>query len=216
MLDSICDVLKKSYDLGYITSRDGNASYRRKDEPYIYVTPSGTRKYHLNGEMLIKLKIKNPSRDTLPSLQDLDLENELERVDDEVQRRIIGLVPSGELPLHFMMQYHVPHNRVVLHLHPTYTVAALYKNVDLQKLSDDFIELRRYTRVAPSIGPVDAISKELAKRVIDALGLDPITGETKYDIVALDRHGIVAVGPDVWTCYEHVERLEHICKISQV
>ena len=32
-------------------------------------------------------------------------------------------------------------------------------------------------------------------------------------IVGLDRHGVVAVGKTPWEAFEHVERLEHICRI---
>jgi L-fuculose-phosphate aldolase len=44
MLDTICEVLKEAYSRNLITSRDGNASYRRKGENCLYITPSGTRK----------------------------------------------------------------------------------------------------------------------------------------------------------------------------
>jgi L-fuculose-phosphate aldolase len=29
----------------------------------------------------------------------------------------------------------------------------------------------------------------------------------------MDRHGVVAVDTSPWRAYEHIERLEHICKI---
>ena len=86
MLYTICDVLKKSYERNWISTRDGNASYRRKNEPFIYVTPSGTRKYLLNSEMIIKMDIKT-----------------LQRYSDEYQNRIIGLEPTGELELHLLL-----------------------------------------------------------------------------------------------------------------
>lgn len=57
MLDTICDVMKAAYDKKWISTRDGNASFKRKNENFLYVTPSGVRKYHINAEMLIKLKL---------------------------------------------------------------------------------------------------------------------------------------------------------------
>jgi len=33
------------------------------------------------------------------------------------------------------------------------------------------------------------------------------------DIIGLDRHGVVAIGRDPWSAYEHIERLEHICQM---
>ncbi len=37
--------LLMSVDGSLLVTRDGNASYCRKHEPFIYVTPSGVRKY---------------------------------------------------------------------------------------------------------------------------------------------------------------------------
>jgi ribulose-5-phosphate 4-epimerase/fuculose-1-phosphate aldolase len=31
--------------------------------------------------------------------------------------------------------------------------------------------------------------------------------------VGYDRHGVVAVDTSPWRAFEHIERLEHICKI---
>lgn len=45
-----------------------------------------------------------------------------------------------------------------------------------------------------------------------AICLDEKTGQLEYDIIGLDRHGVV-VGKDAWTTLEHAERLEHICQI---
>ena len=79
MLDAICDILKFAYKRNWISTRDGNVSYRRIGNDYFYVTPSGVKKQHLNSEMIIKL--------TLPDLQ---------RVDDEStgghQKKISGLI----------------------------------------------------------------------------------------------------------------------------
>ena len=105
-------------------------------------------------------------------------------------------------------------NRVVLHLHPTYIIAAMYKGIDLQQLANDFPEINRYTRVGPSVPIIPPVSKELAWESIKAIGLNQETGEVPYDIIGLDRHGIVAIGKDAWTVFEHVERLEHICQMA--
>lgn len=201
MLDTICDVLKIAYERNWISTRDGNASYRRKDENYLYITPSGVRKQHLNAEMIFKLKFKNTQFD-------------FERVDDDYQRKLVGLEPSGELPLHALLQRNVPENRVVLHLHPTYIVAAIYAGWDLQKLAEEFPEINRYTRVGPTIPIIKPISKELGFAAVKAFNLNKETGKVDYDIVGLDRHGIIAIGRDALSALEHVERLEHICKIA--
>jgi len=35
----------------------------------------------------------------------------------------------------------------------------------------------------------------------------------KYDIIGIKGHGVVAVDSTPWRCFEHIERLEHICQI---
>ena len=162
MLDTICDVLKKSYERNWISTRDGNASYRRKNEPFIYVTPSGTRKYLLNSEMIIKMDIKT-----------------LQRSSDEYQNRIIGLEPTGELELHLLLQQNITDNRIVLHLHPTFIIAAMYAGYDLQKIASEFPEINRYTRVGPIVPEIPPISKELALASIKAFELK----ETKKRLI---------------------------------
>ena len=196
MLDAICDVLKFAYKKNWISTRDGNMSFRRLGASYFYVTPSGVRKNYLNSEMIIKLSLPN-----------------LERVHDETQDKICGLKPTGELHLHYLLQKVIPENRVVLHLHPTYIIAAMFAGIDIQKLGDEFPEINRYTRVGPTVPVISPISKELAEASVKALGWNEESGDVEYDIIGLDRHGVVALGKDAWSALQNVERLEHICQI---
>ena len=126
------------------------------------------------------------------------------------------LQPSGEIPLHFGLQrdlgQHSKEVRVVVHVHPTYCIAAMHAGIDLSTISNAFPELNRYTRVAPNVGDVAPISQELADACHRNLGLDP-AGNIQYDIVGIKGHGVVAIDVTPWRAYEHIERLEHICKI---
>jgi len=99
----------------------------------------------------------------------------------------------------------------VVHLHPTYTVAALYAGLELDKICLEFPEIARYTCVGRSVPALAATSAELAQACELAFLACPC-GQTP-DIIGLDRHGVVAVGPDPWSAYEHIERLEHICQM---
>jgi L-fuculose-phosphate aldolase len=127
------------------------------------------------------------------------------------------LVPSGEIPLHFNLQKKISDNnvRVVTHLHPTYTVAAMHAGIELSELVNSFPELRRYTSVARNVGEVPPISEELGRACCDSLGLDH-DGNLRYNIVGIKGHGVVSVGSSPWEAFEHIERLEHICKIVLV
>lgn len=207
MLDTICDVLKTAYNRNWISTRDGNCSFRRKDDEYLYITPSGVRKQHLNAELIFKLKFIDDYKTCENPW------NNLIRVDDDYQKKLIGLEPSGELPLHSLLQRTVPENRIVLHLHPPHIVAAMYAGLDLQNIANEFPEINRYSRVGPSVPIIKPISQELGFAAIRSLNLNETTGEIDFDIIGLDRHGIIAVGKDAWSAFEHVERLESVCEM---
>ena len=127
-----------------------------------------------------------------------------------------NLEPSGELPLHLGLQrkmgQHRNEVRVVVHLHPTYCIAAMHAGIDLSTVSAAFPELNRYTRVAPNVGDVRPISQALADQCHKQLQLDN-EGNIAYDIVGIKGHGVVAIDTSPWRAYEHIERLEHICRI---
>jgi L-fuculose-phosphate aldolase len=124
-----------------------------------------------------------------------------------------NLRPSGEIPLHYGLQKTINTEvRVVLHMHPTYTVAAMYKGIELSDLVKEFPELGRYTRVGKNVPDVPPISQALADATIPSLGLFK-DGAVDNHIVGIDRHGVVSVDTSPWRAFEHIERLEHICKI---
>jgi L-fuculose-phosphate aldolase len=102
--------------------------------------------------------------------------------------------------------------RVVVHLHPTYCIAAMHAGIDLSTISDAFPELNRYTRVAKNVGDVPPISQELADRCHENLWLRK-DGTIGFDIVGIKGHGVVAIDTSPWRAFEHIERLEHICQI---
>ena len=196
MITAICDVLKECYSRGWISTRDGNGSVHRKSENWIYITPSGTKKQRLDAESLVKMEFQ--------------ADNSLLRPNAESAGR-----PSGEIVLHRRLLFEIPDTRTIIHVHPTYTIAAMYAGLDLQALSLEFPEILRYTTVAPNVPIVPAISNELAEATCLALELKA-NGVISADIVGLDRHGVIAVARDPWTAFEHIERLEHICQITLV
>ena len=149
MLETICDVMLDAYKRNWITSRDGNVSIRHHDRDHFYITPSGVRKQTLQPDQFKKIGIYNQAW------------IELDYTDISA-----NLQPSGEIPLHFGLQramgQHSNEVRVVVHVHPTYCIAAMHAGIDLGTISESFPELNRYTRVAPNVGDVPPISQELA------------------------------------------------------
>jgi L-fuculose-phosphate aldolase len=65
------------------------------------------------------------------------------------------------------------------------------------------------------VGEVPPISEELGRACCDSLGLDR-DGNLKYNIVGIKGHGVVSIDSSPWRAFEHIERLEHICKIVLV
>lgn len=194
MLETISEIFQEAYRRNWITARDGNASIRWHDRDHFYVTPSGIRKQTLQPEMFKKSDLGGNMLDYTAISKELK--------------------PSGEFPMHLALQQKITTEvRVVLHLHPTYTVAAMYAGIDLQNLLNEFPELSRYTSVAPTVPMIPPITQELADACVKNIGLDHNTGELKYNVVGMDRHGVVAVDTSPWRAFEHIERLEHICKI---
>ena len=202
MLETICETLVEAYRRNWITSRDGNVSIRHHDRDHFYITPSGVRKQTLQPDQFKKIRIVERDQSFWQEMPYTDIS--------------ANLRPSGELPLHFGLQksmgQHKDNVRVVVHLHPTYCVAAMHRGIDLGSIVQDFPELSRYTRVAANVPDVPPISQELADRCHENLKLDD-EGNIAYDIVGIKGHGVVAIDTSPWRAFEHIERLEHICKI---
>ena len=203
MLETICDTLVEAYGRNWITSRDGNVSIRHHDRDHFYITPSGVRKQTLQPDQFKKIGLLDTGIETICKILSYTA------ISSELQ-------PSGELPLHFGLQkkmgQHSNDVRVVVHLHPTYCIAAMHAGIDLSTICDAFPELNRYTKVAPNVGDVPPISQELADRCHKNLQLDN-NGNIAYDIVGIKGHGVVAIDTSPWRAFEHIERLEHICQI---
>jgi L-fuculose-phosphate aldolase len=197
MLETICDIMIDAYKRNWITSRDGNVSIRHHGRDHFYITPTGVRKQTLQPDQFKKIST-----------------NGLEWKEEPYTDISANLKPSGELPMHLGLQRKINTEvRVIMHFHPTYTTAAMYAGIDLPWLLDQFPELSRYTSVGPNVGILPPVTQDLADACIKNIGLNADTGEIKYNIIGMDRHGVVAVDTTPWRAYEHIERLEHICKI---
>lgn len=196
MLTSMGDVMREAHKRGWITTRDGNVSVRRQDS--FYITPSGGRKSIIHPEHILKAKINEY--------------NELTWVRGHQNAK-----PSGELEMHLFLQTTEDFKgcRSVVHLHPTYCIAAMHKGFNLKDLADQFPEVSRYTRVGHNVPVLPVTSSPLAKATFSAMTYE--YAETRfgieYDIVGQAGHGVCAIGKSPWDAFEHIERLEHICQI---
>lgn len=211
MLETICETLIEAYRRNWITSRDGNVSIRHHDRDHFYITPSGVRKQTLQPDQFKKISIDKSIHSGYGPAAFNYSWRELPYTDIGANLR-----PSGEIPLHFGLQkelgQHSKDVRVVVHLHPTYCVAAMHAGIELGAIAREFPELSRYTKVAYNVPDVPPISQELADQCHKHLELDS-NGNISYDIVGIKGHGVVAIDTSPWRAFEHIERLEHICKI---
>ncbi len=192
MITAMGDVMRRAYEKGWITTRDGNISVRRAGKKTLYITPSGWRKTIIHPEHIIKIKISSSGKLIVPK----------------------GSVPSGELEMHQKIQMlNRGKTQAVVHLHPTNIIAAIFAGWNLQTLAEQFPEVSRYTRVGPTVPVLPVTSSELAESTFYSMVEKEYT-DLAYDIVGQANHGVCAVGPNPWDAYEHIERLEHICEIA--
>lgn len=192
MITAMGDVMREAYKRGWITTRDGNVSVRRNK--CLYITPSGVRKTIIHPEHVSKFKIVK---------SDVRRDGTFEKI---IASDCDQINPSIELDMHWKV--HITKGKKlgsVVHLHPTHVVATMYAGYDLQKICDDFPELHRYTKVGKTVKSFPPGSNELAE--FTAEYIDGV------DIVGQDRHGVAAYAENPWDAFEHIERLDHICKI---
>ena len=185
-------ILQESYKKNWITSRDGNISFKIAGSDSFTITPSGLRKQNLKESDFVKVDI---------------LDNGWK------QRNNLNLKPSGEIEMHYEILKLINIDACVIHLHPTYTVSAMLAGINLQEIANSFPELSRYTNVAQNTENVPPLSRNLADECRLKLLFDKASSKFKNNIVGVPNHGVVSIGNNIFEAYEHIERLEHIAKI---
>jgi len=76
----------------------------------------------------------------------------------------------------------------------------------------DFPEVFRYTKVGPNVPSLAATSQDLADQTYIQMCADDEC-KIMFDIVGQECHGVTAIASNPWDAFEHIERVEHICKI---
>lgn len=192
MLKDFGDVLRECYRRGWITTRDGNISLRYKDGDVLYITPSGVKKTEIYEKDIIQLDICKDGK----SFYNTNKEK-----------------PSGELELHWDLQKQFKEeSRAVLHTHATHIVAAMEAGYELDQISKMFPEVSRYTKVGPNVPYIQPLTKKLAKVAVKSLCPDE-HGTLYFNLVGLEKHGVISVGTTIWEAFEHLERVNHVCEI---
>jgi len=170
---------------GLISAGEGNLSIRL-DADRLLITPTGRRKDELGTDELVVVRIGHAERDA---------------------RSISGLAPSSDLAIHLAVHAARPDIAAVAHAHlPAsmgLTLAGEYP--DPASLPETAELLPRLPFVAfGEMGSVE-LAGRIAERVAE--GPEPLPGAA-----LLERHGAVAVGPDLETAVDRLELIEVLCR----
>lgn len=172
-------------DRGLIAAAEGNLSVRL-DTERLLITPTGRRKDELGPDDLVVVRIGH---------------------DETAARSRSGLAPTSDLAIHLAVHAARQDIGAVAHAHlPASMALTLAGEIpDPASLPETALLLPR----VPFVPLGEMGSQELAERIAAAFadGREPLPRA-----VLLERHGAVAVGPDVTTAVDRLDLLEVLCR----
>ena len=181
--------MKRLYNNKYISIRDGNVSFKPKNENYFYISAGSVKKNEINEDQIIKVDFNN---------------NKL--VYDENYK----YQPSREIHMHSLLQTHKPNfdkDTFVIHAHPPNIISYIGLNMsnELDTIKNIFPEL--------NVGKIGKNVKYHAAGSMD-LANDCYNRLLNNDIVGLERHGSLSIGHDIDRLFEDIETLEYYIDIN--
>jgi L-fuculose-phosphate aldolase len=170
---------------GLISAGEGNLSIRLDDDR-IAITPRGRRKDELTEGDIVVVRVA-AGRTGVSSVTDP--------------------APSSDLAIHLAVLTARPDVGAVAHAHlPAAMALSLAGEVpDPAALPETALFIPRL----PYLAFGEPGSEELAGRIAEALTTGPAPSP---DAVVLERHGAVAVGPDLATAVDRLELVEVLCR----
>jgi len=173
---------------GLISAGEGNLSIR-VDGGQLTITPSGRRKDELSDDDIVLLGA--------------DLDEEQARA----TRSPSGLGPSSDLRIHLAIHTVRSDVRAVAHAHLPAAMALTVAG----EIPDPSIlpETALFLPRIPYLPFGEPGSRDLADRIAAALTEPP---EPFANVALLERHGAVAVGPDLTSAVDRLELLEVLCR----
>lgn len=186
----IVDTLKRLYNNKYISIRDGNVSFKPKNENFFYISAGGIKKNEINEDQIIKVHFD----------QNLMLNYNKNK----------KYTPSREIYMHSLLQTDIEYfykDTFVVHAHPPNIISytGLNKSNQLSTIKDIFPELN-VGNIGKNVSYHEAGTMDLARECYSNL--------IKNDIIALERHGSLSIGHDIEKVYEDIETLEYYINIS--
>ena len=170
---------------GLISAGEGNLSIRL-DGDRVAITPRGRRKDELAERDVVVMAIGD---------------------DRTAARSASGLEPSSDLAIHLAALAARPDVAAVAHAHlPAAMALTLAGEIpDPAALPETALFIPRL----PYLPFGEPGSDDLAARIAEALTAEPAP---YADVVLLERHGAVAVGPDLSTAIDRLELVEVLCR----
>ena len=184
----IVDTMKRLYSNKYISIRDGNVSFKPKNENFFYISAGSIKKNEINEDQILKVHFdkKGTWYDKTYKYQ-----------------------PSREISMHSNLQTHEDNydkDTFVVHAHPPNIISyiGITKSNELNNIKDFFPELN-VGKIGKNVKYHEAGSQELASDCFYRLH--------NNDIVGLERHGSLSIGHDIDKIFEDIETLEYYINI---
>lgn len=181
--DSIQDLVRFSrmlYDRGLVHAEGGNTSIRIGDE--VWITRTGSVLGRLEKEDLTKMTI-----------------------DGEV---IAGDRPSKEWPMHLAIYKARPHDRAIIHIHPTYAIgfSTMAAKPSLDAVPAYSSALYRRAGRVPMIDYYPVGSQELHEAIT---ALAP-----HFYAILMKQHGLTVSAANLSKAFGIIEEIEQCCHIA--
>ena len=178
---------------GLIVASEGNLSIRSGGT--ILITPAGRRKDELTPDDIVEVGLDGPSDGLEPP--------------DRAGRR-----PSTDLAIHRAIYRARPDVLAIAHAHLAASLALTI--VGLVPVPADLPETAHLLPRLPFVPFATAGSAALAAAVASAFTDRGTTGEeAPADAVLLERHGSIAVGPDLVAAGDRLELVDLLCRVHR-
>lgn len=183
----LVNAMRSLYTNGFVTMRDGNVSYKPKQSNYFLITAGGIQKNLINEDQIIPVCFDTTTHP-----------NTLQYNDNILYK------PSREINMHALLQTHdslYDIDSFILHAHPPNIISfmGVTQSRQLHDIKHYFPEIN-VDKIGRNVPFLDAGSNELAIASFKNL--------YSNDIVGLERHGTLSVGPNIDRLMENIETLE--------
>ena len=194
----IVETMKKLYSNKFISVRDGNISFKPKNEKFFYISAGSVRKNELNEDQVIKVNFEKKG---------VLFKNEYDHYLD--YDKSYKYLPSREIYMHSFLQTHVSNinkDTYIVHAHPPNITSyiGIKESNELNSIKKHFPEIN-VGLIGNNVKYHEAGTKDLAEDCFKKL--------INNEIVGLERHGTLSIGDNIDKIIENIETLEYYIKI---